>query len=249
MNPTPSKESQMLDLFDAISPRYDLFNRVSSLGQDRAWREKSIRLGKVAAGMVVLDIGVGTGDFSVCAAEKVGPIGQIYGIDIVSKMLKQAAGKIKIPFLPVLARAEQIPLRTGSVDRVLMAFVLRNVSNVDRTLQECLKVLNSRGKLIVLEITRPANSTVEWLYRFYMGKIVPQIGRIFCGKRWPFDYLNQSVMTFQSPQEIADRMKQVGFHRMQIFPLTMGIVHVIIGEKYQKEVRWEIGSGKKQVVG
>lgn len=239
----------MRELFDTISPRYDLFNRVSSLGQDRWWRRRSIQLGDVTHDMTVLDIGAGTGDFSVYAAQKVGSSGRIYGMDIAPEMLKQSVAKIKIPFLPVLARAEQIPLRTGSVDRVLMAFVLRNVSDVDRTLQECLKVLDSRGKLIVLEITRPANSTVEWLYRFYMGKIVPQIGRIFCGKRWPFDYLNQSVMTFQSPQEIAERMKQVGFHMMQIFPLTMGIVHVIIGEKYQKEVRREIGSGKKQVVG
>ncbi len=231
MNPTQSKESQMRELFDAISPRYDLFNRVSSLGQDRAWREKSIRLGEIASGMTVLDIGIGTGDFSGCAAEKVGPRGRIYGMDIAPEMLKQSADKIKIPFLPILARAEQIPLRAGSVDRVLMAFVLRNVSDVDRTLQECLKVLDNRGKLIALEITRPANRVVEWLYRFYMGKIVPQMGRILCGKRWPFDYLNQSVMMFQSPGEIADTMKQVGFSSAKVFPLTMGIVHVIIGEK------------------
>jgi demethylmenaquinone methyltransferase/2-methoxy-6-polyprenyl-1,4-benzoquinol methylase len=231
MNPTQSKESRMRELFDAISSRYDLFNRVSSLGQDRWWRRRSIQLGDVTHGMTILDIGVGTGDFSVYAAQKVGSSGRIYGMDIAPEMLKQAVAKIKIPFLPILARAEQIPLRLENVDYILMAFVLRNVSDVDRTLQECLKILGSRGKLIVLEITRPANSTVKWLYRFYMGKIVPQMGRILCGERWPFDYLNQSVMTFQSPQEIADRMKQVGFHRTQIFPLTMGIVHVIIGEK------------------
>lgn len=231
MNLTQSKESKMRELFDAISPRYDLFNRASSLGQDRAWREKSIRLGEVASGMTVLDIGIGTGDFSGCAAKKIGPSGRIYGMDIAPEMLKQSTGKIKIPFLPILARAEQIPLRPGSMDCVLMAFVLRNVSDVERTLQECLKVLDSRGKLIVLEITRPANRTVEVLYRFYMGKIVPQMGRILCGERWPFDYLNQSVMAFQSSQEIADKMKRAGFHRAQIFPLTMGVVHVIIGEK------------------
>ncbi len=221
----------MRELFDAISPRYDLFNRVSSLGQDRRWRRRSVQLGNVAGGMTVLDIGVGTGDFSVCAAQKIGSSGRIYGMDIAPEMLKQSAGKIKIPFLPILARAEQIPLQSASVDRILMAFVLRNVSDVDRTLQECLKVLDSRGKLIVLEITRPANRTVEGFYRFYMGKIVPQIGRILCGERWPFDYLNQSVMTFQSPEEIADTMKQVGFSSAKVFPLTMGIVHVIIGEK------------------
>jgi demethylmenaquinone methyltransferase/2-methoxy-6-polyprenyl-1,4-benzoquinol methylase len=226
-----SKESKMRELFDAISPRYDLFNRISSLGQDRWWRRRSIQLGDVTDGMTVLDIGIGTGDFSVYAAEKIGPSGRIYGMDIASEMLKQSAGKIKIPFLPVLARAEQIPLQPAKVDRILMAFVLRNVSDVDKTLRECLKVLDSRGKLIALEITRPANRAVEGLYRFYMGKIVPQIGRIFCGERWPFDYLNQSVMTFQSPEEIADRMKQAGFYGTQIFPLTMGIVHVIIGEK------------------
>ncbi len=231
MNPTQSKESQMRDLFDTISPRYDLFNRVSSLGQDHAWREKSIRLGEITAGMTVLDIGVGTGDFSACAAEKIGPGGRIYGMDIAPEMLKQSTAKINIPFLPVLARAEQIPLQPASVDRIIMAFVLRNVSDVDKTLRECLKVLESRGKLIVLEITRPANRAVEILYRFYMGKIVPRMGGLLCGKRWPFDYLNQSVMIFQSPGEIADTMKQIGFSSAKVFPLTMGIVHVIIGEK------------------
>lgn len=228
---TGVKESKMRELFDTISPRYDLFNRVSSLGQDRWWRQRSIQLGDINKGMAVLDIGVGTGDFSVCAAEKVGSDGRIYGMDIAQEMLKQSAAKINVPFLPVLARAEQIPFRPESVDRVLMAFVLRNVSDVDGTLRECLKVLGSRGKLIVLEITRPANSAVECFYRFYMGKIVPQIGRILCGERWPFDYLNQSVMTFQSPKEIANRMTEIGFSSAKIFPLTMGIVHVVVGEK------------------
>ena len=221
----------MRELFNTISPRYDLFNSVSSLGHDHAWRKKSVQLGEITSGMTILDIGVGTGDFSGCAAEKIGSSGRIYGMDIASEMLKQAAGKIKVPFLQILARAEQIPLLTESVDRILMAFVLRNVSDVEQTLKECLKVLNSRGKLIVLEITRPANRAVKGFYRFYMGKIVPQIGRILCGERRPFDYLNQSVMTFQSPEEIVDRMKRVGFHRTQVFPLTMGVVHVIIGEK------------------
>ncbi|MBI1976109.1 MAG: ubiquinone/menaquinone biosynthesis methyltransferase [Candidatus Omnitrophica bacterium] len=231
MNPIHPKESKMRELFDTISPRYDLFNRVSSLGQDCAWREKSIRLGEVTAGMTVLDIGTGTGDFSVCAAGKIGPSGRIYGMDIAPEMLKQSAAKIKVPFLPVLARAEQIPFQPASVDCIIMAFVLRNVSDVDKTLRECLKVLDSRGKLIVLEITRPANRAVEILYRFYMGKVVPRMGDLLCGKRWPFDYLNQSVMMFQSPQEIAGAMKRVGFASVKIFPLTMGVVHVVIGEK------------------
>jgi demethylmenaquinone methyltransferase/2-methoxy-6-polyprenyl-1,4-benzoquinol methylase len=225
------KETKVRQLFDAISPGYDRFNRISSLGQDQFWRKKSIQLGEIQGGMTILDIGIGTGDFSLCAGKVVGHQGRIYGMDISEGMLAKARVKIKIPFLPILARAEQIPLQKESVDRILMAFSLRNVTDVRQTLQECLQVLKRGGKIVVLEITRPANRWIEKGYRFYMENIIPIIGRFVCGIQSPFDYLNQSVMTFQTPHEVVGQMKQVGFSRTQVVSLSMGIVHVMIGEK------------------
>ena len=225
-------------LFDSISPRYDLFNQIVSLGQHHRWRRTGLQLGKVQSGMKVLDIGMGTGDFSLAAAKVGGPTSIICGIDISEQMLQVASEKLKntinqrtAMIIPLLAQAEALPIKPNQLDRVISAFTLRNVQDLEVTLKECLKVLKKGGKLIIVEITRPSHSWFLKGYQLYMSMIVPMIGSRLCGQHWPFQYLHQSVMEFKTPKELCWLMEKVGFKNVSAVPLTLGVVHVLLGEK------------------
>ena len=60
-----SKARLVQDIFTRIAFRYDLMNRLMSVGQDRAWRRTAVRLAAVPSGGRVLDLGSGTGDMAV----------------------------------------------------------------------------------------------------------------------------------------------------------------------------------------
>ena len=60
-----SKREQVAEMFDNISPKYDLLNHVLSAGVDIYWRKKAIRLLKPYAPKKILDIATGTGDFAL----------------------------------------------------------------------------------------------------------------------------------------------------------------------------------------
>ena len=49
-------------LFDTISPRYDLVNRVMTFGMDVGWRRRTVRELRLPGRSLVLDLACGTGD-------------------------------------------------------------------------------------------------------------------------------------------------------------------------------------------
>jgi demethylmenaquinone methyltransferase/2-methoxy-6-polyprenyl-1,4-benzoquinol methylase len=87
-----TKREQVAEMFDNISPKYDLLNHVLSGGVDIYWRKRAIKLLKKQQPKVILDIATGTGDFAIEALalkpEK------IIGVDISEGML--AVGREKI---------------------------------------------------------------------------------------------------------------------------------------------------------
>jgi demethylmenaquinone methyltransferase/2-methoxy-6-polyprenyl-1,4-benzoquinol methylase len=57
-----------------------------------------------------------------------------------------------------------------------MGYALRHVDDLDRLFAEFRRVLRPDGKVLILEITRPANRVTLPLIRFYMQQLVPRIG-------------------------------------------------------------------------
>ena len=58
------KTERVRSMFDAIAPRYELVNRLMTLGLDARWRRRAVSDLRLAPGSVVLDIAAGTGDFT-----------------------------------------------------------------------------------------------------------------------------------------------------------------------------------------
>ena len=124
------------------------------MGLDQRWRRAAIRAAGLRAGQRVLDLGAGTGDLALMTAERVAPTGIVAAFDLSHPMLRLAQQKAdRVPpgyhVRTINGRAEQLPVPDAAMDAVVSAFVMRNVSDLPRTLAECRRVLAPGGRLVV----------------------------------------------------------------------------------------------------
>ncbi|MGI8914224.1 MAG: class I SAM-dependent methyltransferase [Chloroflexota bacterium] len=212
-------------MFDRIVPSYDLMNRLMTGGMDGYWRKKAARLA-MPAGKRVLDVATGTGDL---AAELHRQGATVSAADFAGNMLEVAQQKLPSSIPLVLADAQDLPFATASFDRVTNAFLLRNLSDLERGLREMRRVLRPNGLLVCLEITRPKPGWFAQLFGFYFYRLVPALGGAITGQRPAYRYLPHSLTTFPRAGELAGKLRQAGFRRVDYRLLAFGTVAIHIG--------------------
>jgi len=199
----------MADMFDDVSGRYDLLNRVMSLGLDGGWRA-AMWAGVPEDAAVVVDLCTGSG-VSLRGLRRPGRL--LIGIDVSLRMLEAAAARQRHGgWGPRLACADafRLPLAEGSVDAVTIAFGIRNLRPRDAALSEIARVLRPGGALAVLEATAPAPSPLAPLHRFYLSRIVPLLGRL-SPEPSAYRYLAESILEFGAGPEFERALEQAGF--------------------------------------
>lgn len=212
-------------MFDRIVPGYDLMNRLMTGGMDGRWRKLAARLA-APQGRRVLDVATGTGDL---AAELHRQGATVTAADFAGNMLRVARQKLPSAVPLVLADAQDLPFASASFDRVTNAFLLRNLSDLDRSLREMRRVLRPRGILVCLEITRPDPSWFAHLFGFYFYKLVPALGGAVTGQRAAYRYLPNSLTTFPRAADLAGRLLGAGFQRVDYRLLMFGTVAIHTG--------------------
>ncbi len=205
----PRAATPMAEMFDDVSGRYDVLNRILSLGQDRAWRQAMWREVPESA-HVVLDLCTGNG-VSLPGLRRPGRL--LIGADVSLRMLELAADEQRTtgwgPRL-VCADAFQLPFRDSSLDAVTIAFGIRNLRPRDAALSELARVLKPEGALAVLEATAPATTWSAPLHRFYLEHVVPAVGR-FSDDPSAYRYLARSVLEFGAGAEFEAALATAGF--------------------------------------
>lgn len=220
-------------MFDSISHRYDLLNRLLSLGTDKRWRRRAINvIGEHIRPARILDVATGTADLAI-EALRLNP-DQITGIDISGKML--AAGQEKIDREGYAAKirlikgdSEKIMFPDHTFDAVMSAFGVRNFENTVRGLEEMLRVIRPGGMIMVLEFSRPSWFPLRQLYGFYFRKILPWIGRKVSGDPDAYTYLPDSVMAFPDNEAFLSLLRSVGFTGAGQRKLSGGIASIYYG--------------------
>ena len=211
-------------MFDRISPRYDLMNRLMTLGQDMHWRRLAIDKANLHNGAMVLDIACGTGDLAGTALKK--QPRQVVAADFSLEMLRRGRarfdGEARIRFLG--ADGLLMPFGGSSFDAVLTGFSMRNVVDIDAFLREMTRVVRPGGRVVILEITPLKKSLLRPLFQFYFSRVVPFIGGILAKDREAYTYLPQSVEIFLRPEELAERMRAAGLQAVQYKLLSMSTV-------------------------
>ncbi|HTR76576.1 MAG TPA: ubiquinone/menaquinone biosynthesis methyltransferase [Gemmatimonadaceae bacterium] len=220
--------------FSQIAPRYDLLNHLLSFNVDRAWRRKAIaalRWERDPAGLYI-DLCAGTLDVAAMLAGRRGFSGHVLGADFAEPMLRAGAGKTERSVVtPVVADALDLPVAAGSASGAIVAFGIRNVSDLDAGLREVHRVLATGARFVILEFTTPRVSLVRALYHLYFHHVLPRVGGLLSGHPTAYGYLPRSVANFPSEKTLAARMTAVGFREVTWRSLTLGVAAIHVGTK------------------
>ena len=231
---------QVERMFDSISKHYDRLNHLLSLGTDRRWRRRAVRIiAEHARPRTILDVATGTGDLAI-EALRLGA-DKITGIDISTRMLDE--GRRKIERMGVSDRIElirgdaaRIGFADNTFDVVMSAFGVRNFGNTLAGLTEMCRVVNPGGMIMVLEFSRPAWFPLKQIYGLYFRRILPRIGRTVSGDPAAYTYLPDSVMSFPDNERFLHLLTSAGFGDVKQKRLTGGIASIYTGFKSGTDV-------------
>ncbi|NLR89570.1 MULTISPECIES: bifunctional demethylmenaquinone methyltransferase/2-methoxy-6-polyprenyl-1,4-benzoquinol methylase UbiE [Flammeovirga] len=229
------KKEQVASMFDNISSKYDLLNRVLSGGIDIYWRKVAINKLKSKQPKTILDVATGTGDLALQAWSTLQPE-KITGADISAGMVEVGREKVAKKGLSdkidlQIGDSENLPFEDNSFDAVTVAFGVRNFENLEKGLSEIQRVLRPNGTLVVLEFSQPTNFLFKHLYRFYSMKVLPTIGKIVSKDNSAYTYLPESVEKFPYGKAFTDILDKLGYKSVTCTPLTFGISSVYTGQK------------------
>ena len=221
-------------MFDNISPRYDLLNRVLSLGIDKGWRKKLIKILARENPKSILDIATGTGDLAI--AEAVLKPEHVTGLDISDGMLEIGRQKVEKHGLTSMISmengdSEDLRFEDNTFDAVTVAFGVRNFEHLNKGLSEMHRVLKPGGLTLILEFSQPRFFPFKQIYFFYFRTVLPLVGRLVSGHSKAYTYLPESVSSLPFGNDFAAIMDETGFKEITWKALTFGICTIYTGRK------------------
>ena len=212
-------------MFDRIAPRYDLMNRLMSVGLDRRWRRLAAAAADVSLGSRALDVCTGTGDLAFELAQRVGPSGAVTGVDFSEQMLERARAKSLARGTAVTfqqADALELPFADDAFDAATVAFGARNLADLDLGLTEMARVVRPGGTVVVLEITTPRR--LRRLHGLWFDRLVPRVGALVGRDGAAYGYLPASAKRFPQPEALTGRLASAGLRDVRHRTFMGGIV-------------------------
>lgn len=232
---TENKGVQVERMFDSIAENYDTLNHTLSMGIDRGWRKKGLKALKSLNPQSILDIATGTGDLAIQANRILAPQ-KIVGIDISEGMMEVGRQKVaKLGLSDKITFEKQdcmaLDIADNTFDAAMVAFGVRNFENLDKGIQEILRVLRPGGKLMILELSTPRHFPMKQGYWIYSKLFIPTIGRLISKDRTAYSYLPKSIEAFVQGKEMVNVLTKNGFKNAKCKTYTFGICSMYIGEK------------------
>ena len=220
-------------MFDGIAARYDLVNRVISLGIDQSWRRKTVRALALGPGHRVLDLATGTADLGLQVA-RTEPSVSVVGLDPSAKMLDVGREKVTRAGLDsrvelVQGDAQALPFADASFNSVCIAFGIRNVPDRGQALREMARVTRPGGRIAILELSEPRSGLMGVMARFHIHTVVPYVGALLSGVK-EYQYLQRSIAAFPPADEFAALMNSSNLNVLGVHPLTFGVCHLYVAE-------------------
>lgn len=220
-------------MFDTIATHYDKVNDLMTAGAHRAWKRQVVALTRLDQGGKALDLATGTGDIAFLLADKVGPSGQVTGLDFSEGMLaiareRDLGGR---PITWVQGDMTALAFPDASFDAVTVGYGLRNVTDLDKALAEIHRVLKPGGRAVSLDLGKPRFAPIRWGADFYSFRIVPLIGGLVSGNREAYQYLPTSNLSFVDQRELGRRLETLGFTEVEVLDRAFGANAIVAATK------------------
>jgi len=224
-------------MFGEIARRYDFLNHLLSLGIDRRWRRRTVRMVPPTGEGPILDVCTGTADLAL-AYWRAGKAGvPVVGADFCRPMLtvgqqkcRRAGAERQIGLIE--ADARKLPFHDDVFQIVCVAFGLRNVSDTDAGLREMVRVCRPGGHVAVLEFSTPSTWPLGALYGWYFHRVLPRVGQALARNRQAaYNYLPESVGRFPQDETLLRRMRDAGLAAARYHRFTFGVATLYIGKK------------------
>lgn len=229
------KEQYVHDVFESIAPKYDRMNTLLSFGMHKYWRKFTMKKMKLSKGNSALDVACGTCDWTISLAKATDAKDGIIGLDFSQNMLdvgrrkldKEGLNEVKL----IHGSAMEIPFPDHTFDYATIGFALRNVPDLRKTLAEMQRVVKPGGKVVSLELSKPTWPPFRYIYYLYFQRILPFLGKLFANRYEQYRWLPESLLQFPDYKELERIFYELGFERVETYPLSGGIVAVHIGTK------------------
>ena len=228
--PPEEKPTFVRNMFADAAQRYDRMNRLMTLGQDQRWRRLVVEACQLPAGGRLLDVATGTADIALEALRQ-HPDAFLIGTDFTHEMMRIGQAKDidgRISF--VEADALRLPFHDNSFDAATSGFLMRNVTDVKAAFAEQRRVVKPGGRVVCLEITRPATPIWRDIFHFYFFNLVPRVSSFFSSNKDAYTYLPHSTLQFPRPPQLAEIMRSVGLKNVTWRTLMLGTMALHIGE-------------------
>ena len=226
-----SKGPGVQKMFDAIAGRYDLMNRVMTMGQDQKWRRFVVEKAGDPGGGWALDLATGTGDIAALSSSCY-PEARMVGADFSQNMLREARKRFfgrKIAWQA--CDANNLPFMDNVFESVTFGYLLRNVDDAVRVLREVRRVLKPGGRVVCLDTTPPDKNLLYPFIRLYFAYGIPLLGRMIADDKDAYAYLTGSTMDFYTAEALADAFRQAGLREVGYQKFMMGTIGVHWGHK------------------
>lgn len=233
-------------MFNRIAARYDLMNRMMTLGRDQAWRRYVVEQAAVPRGGRLLDVATGTGDIAFQALARDAGIHAV-GVDFAVEMLRtgqRRAGGEQVRWCQADALA--LPFPDASFDAVTSGYLLRNVGDIAAALREQARVVRPGGRVVALDTTPPPDNWLRPLIRFHLRRVIPLLGRLVAGDAAAYTYLPSSTEAFYSADELARMMADAGLEDVGYRTFMLGTIAVHVGQRPISRRPDKRGGGKSK---
>lgn len=224
-----AKQGMVGAVFSSVASKYDIMNDVMSFGVHRLWKDTFVRQVQGGPNAAILDLAGGTGDIAVRLHERTKA--NVTVCDINADMLKVGRArqfdKGRSEGLRwVCGNAETLPVPDASQDLITIAFGLRNVTHIDAALADIYRALKPGGKFMCLEFSKVTAPMLAQFYDQYSFHVIPRMGAMVAGDKESYQYLVESIRMFPKQEELAERMRKVGFSRVSYRNLSLGVVAI-----------------------
>jgi demethylmenaquinone methyltransferase / 2-methoxy-6-polyprenyl-1,4-benzoquinol methylase len=199
------------NMFTQIAKRYDLMNRLMTGGQDARWRKRVIELARLKPSSSLLDLGTGTGDLARQALAQV-PQAKVIAADFTLEMMRVGQRNGALNFST--ADALRLPFSDASFDAVISGFLMRNVIDLQKAIQEQHRLLKNGGRIVILDTTKPKKNLLSPFIWLHMHFIIPTLGGLLTGAKEAYRYLPETTEGFVTAEDMAARLAAVGFKKI-----------------------------------